>query len=128
MKVEYIDKLTVDVCRANPTKVYVFGDNLAGYGISGQACIRKEPNAFGVPTKRYPSMATGSFFTDKACEREHLLTALRDLYILARTRTIVFPKNGIGTGLAKMKETSPALYQEMSSILNKYFGVANGKD
>lgn len=127
MNIEYTNELTVQMCRANPAKIFIFGDNLAGYGTAGQACIRKEPNAFGIPTKRYPSMAAGSFFTDRDCEREHVLTALRELYTLGRRHTVVFPTKGIGTGMAKMKQYSPSIYAEMNQILLKHFGIRNGK-
>lgn len=126
--IEYTDNLTVELCRANPAKIFVFGDNLAGTGTAGQACIRKEPNAFGIPTKRYPSMAAGSFFTDQKCEREHVLSSLRQLYLLAKRSTIVFPIKGVGTGLAKMNQTSPKIYAEMCEVLLKYFGIRNAND
>lgn len=126
MNIEYCDNYTVDICRNNPEKIFVFGCNLAGYGTAGQACIRKEPNSFGIPTKRYPSMSEGSFFTDQKCEEEHVLNSLRNLYILSKRHIIVFPTNGIGTGLAKMKENSPNIYTKICEILLKHFGVKNG--
>ena len=127
MNIEYTDNLTVEMCKANPAKVFIFGDNLAGYGTAGQACIRKEPNVFGIPTKRYPSMAAGSFFTDSECERNHVLTALRELYTIGRRHTIVFPKNGIGTGMAKMRHMSPKIFAEMNDILLNHFNIRNGQ-
>jgi len=127
MLIEYTNELTVRKCREFPSSVFIFGDNLAGYGTAGQACIRNEPNAFGIPTKRYPSMKAGSFFTDSPCEFEHVKKALRQLFVLAKRHTIVFPHNGIGTGMAKMRETSPKLFAEMNDILLKHFGVRNGR-
>lgn len=129
MKVEVVEKYSRKLCEDNLDKMYVFGDNLAGYGTgpkSGQAVIRGCSNAFGIPVKRYPSMAVGSFFTDQPCEREHMLGALRQLYSLGKHYTIVFPSNGIGTGRAKMQENSPALFAELSEIMFKHFGVKNG--
>lgn len=126
MNIEYTDNLTVEMCKANPAKVFISGEVIAGYGTAGQACIRKERNAFGIPTKRYPSMAAGSFFTDSECERNHVLTALRELYTIVRKHTIVFPSKGIGTGMAKMSRYSPAIYAEMNEILLKHFGIRNG--
>lgn len=123
MKHQVTDELSVQKCRANPSFVYVFGDNLIRSGTAGQACIRKEPNAFGVPTKRYPALQEHSFFHDTKCEREHVLRALRELYILGKTRTIVFPAKGLGTGLAKMPEKSPLIYAEMNAIIKQHFGV-----
>ena len=127
MNIEYTDNLNIDLCRANPAKIFVFGDNLTGAGMAGQACIRKEYNAFGIPTKRYPSTHIGAYFTDKPCERNHVLTALRELYTLGRRQTIVFPSKGIGTGMAKMARYSPAIYDEMNDILLKHFNIRNGK-
>lgn len=126
MNVIYVDNLNVDLCRAQPDHVFVFGDNLAGYGKGGQAVIRSEMNTLGIPTKRYPSMAAGSFFTDQNCEREHVLKALRDLYCIGKQRTIVFPSKGLGTGLAKMPQYSPKIFEEMNDILLKHFGIRNG--
>lgn len=129
MKVETTEVYSRELCEANPDKLYVFGGNLAGYGTgpkSGQAVIRGCSNAFEVPTKRYPSMAAGSFFTDRRCERDHVLTALRELYKLGKHYIIVFPKGGLGTGRAKMKEHSPLLFGEMSEIMMKHFGLSNG--
>lgn len=127
MNIQYVDNITVDLCRSQPEHVFVYGDNLAGWGKGGQAVIRSETNAIGIPTKRYPTMKPGAFFTDQKCEREHVLSSLRELYSLARKRTIVFPQNGIGTGMAKMAENSPLLFAEMNDILLKHFGIRNGK-
>lgn len=127
MSIQYTDELSVQMCRDNPEHIFVFGGNLAGTGFAGQAVIRKEPNAFEIPTKRYPSTHIGAYFKDKPCEREHVLTSLRDLYSLARTRTIIFPRNGVGTGMAKMSQYSPEIFKEMNNILLKHFGIRNGK-
>lgn len=123
--IEYTDNLTVELCQANPAKIFVFGDNLAGTGMAGQACIRKQPNAFGIPTKRYPSTHAGAYFSDQACERNHVISSLRELYSLGRRSTIVFPRNGVGAGMAKMPTKSPLIYSEMCEILLKHFGIRN---
>lgn len=121
----YADHFSVEQCRANPHQIYVFGDNLDRHGTGGQAIIRYEPNVFGVPTKRYASMKQGAFFSDAPCEREHVLQALRDLYVIGRRHTLVFPSKGLGTGMAKMPEKSPLLYAEMCSILRNHFKIEN---
>lgn len=121
----HADLFSVEQCRANPGCIYVFGDNLARAGTAGQAIIRGEPNIFGVPTKRYPSMHVGAFFSDANCEREHILRALRDLYVIGKRHTLVFPASGLGTGMAKMPEKSPLLYKEMCDILHAHFKIDN---
>lgn len=128
MNVEIETRLfTEQLLRANPDKIYVFGDNMKRYGKRGQAVIRSEPNAYGVATKRYPSMDNWAFFSDKPDEFDCVLNDLRGLYKLSKTHTIVFPPAGIGTGLADMEKRSFALWSKMCWILKDYFGYVNGE-
>lgn len=128
MNIEIEYKLyTPELLRQNPDKIYVFGDNMKRYGRGGQAVIRDEPNAFGIATKRYPSMEDWAFFSDKDDEFDCVLNDLRGLYILSKTHTIIFPKAGIGTGLADMEKRSFALWSKMNSILKDYFGYVSGE-
>ena len=63
MKIEVESRMfTERLLRENPHKIFVFGDNMKRYGKRGQAVIRDEPNAYGVATKRYPSMDNWAFF------------------------------------------------------------------
>ena len=86
---------------ANPNLVYVFGDNVARYGYAGQAAAcRNKHNSHGIATLWEP----GKYFDD----RDYLkITAIlvKDIDNLAeRKANIVFPLDGIGTGLARMEE------------------------
>lgn len=127
MNIEVEDKLyTPELLRQNPEKVYVFGDNMKRYGRRGQAIIRDEPNAYGIATKRYPSMEDWAFFSDKDDEFDCVLNDLRGLYILSKAHTIVFPVSGIGTGLAEMEKRSPFIWDKMNAILEEHFGYLNG--
>lgn len=66
MNIEICTELyTPKLLRANPEKVFTFGDNMKAFGKGGQAIIRDEPNAFGIPTKRYPSKDNWAYFSDK---------------------------------------------------------------
>ena len=118
---------TPELLRASPEKIFVFGDNMKRYGKRGQAVIRSEPNAFGIATKRYPSMDNWAFFSDKDDEFDCVIDDLRGLYILSKRHTIVFPAAGIGTGLAQMEKRSFAIWSKMNSILKDYFGYVNGE-
>lgn len=66
MSFRYVKYITRQMMRAEPTTLFVFGDNLAQVGYGGQAKeMRGEPNAVGIPTKRKPSRtAPDEFFTD----------------------------------------------------------------
>jgi hypothetical protein len=63
-----------EITRENVLKrsdtIFVFGDNLAESGYGGQAKeLRGLPNAYGVPTKKFPSMNKNAFFTDEEFEQ-----------------------------------------------------------
>lgn len=128
IQVSTCERFSVNLCRNHPDKIFVFGDNLDRSGRGGQAIIRYEPNAFGVPTKRFPRMHESAFFSDQDCERKHVTDSLRRLWQLGQSKHIVFPTDGLGTGLAKMREKSPLIYTEMCEILLNHFGYKNGTE
>lgn len=125
MKKSYVTKrLSIKLCRDNPEIIYVFGDNLISKGKSGQAVIRDEPNSFGIPTKRLPSMTSNSFFRDRLDEKTELYKRLVELKSLHEIgKTIVFLKDGLGTGLAKMKSNSPKLFDFMNDYIYDNFNI-----
>src|SRR5574344_1389260 len=125
-KVEMQKIFSVKDCNNNPNKIYIFGDNLCGIGKDGQAIIRDCSNAFGIPTKRAPSMNSNAFFSDQFDEYEAVKAKIEKLITLDRYKTditFVFPTAGLGTGLAKMNQTSPKLFEYMNKTLYKFFGV-----
>jgi hypothetical protein len=69
-KVERMNTITRAYVRANPNKLFLFGDNLERKGFGGQAAaMRGEPNAIGVPTKKKPSHFPDAYFTDSEFEQ-----------------------------------------------------------
>lgn len=111
MPVERQEWITREDLRANPDKVYVFGDNVERRGYGGQAKeMRGEPNAIGVVTKWAPSMSSRGFFDDtRECRElvEHDLARVQKA--LDEGRTVVVPKDGIGTGLSRLPFVAPKL-------------------
>lgn len=65
------------------------------YGKRGQAIIRNEPNAYGVATKRYPSMDDWAFFSDKYDEFDCVMKDLRGLYNCLRHIQLCFQQQGL---------------------------------
>ena len=126
-KVEMQKIFSVKDCNNNPNKIYIFGDNLCGIGKGGQAIIRDCNNAFGIPTKRAPSMDSNAFFSDQFDEYEAVKAKIEKLITLDRYKTditFVFPTAGLGTGFARrMNQTSPKLFKYMNKMLYKFFGV-----
>ena len=107
-------KLTPSRLREMPETLVVFGDNLLETGKGGQAIVRDEPNAFGIPTKRAPKRTDDAYFSDKPDEIEAVLDALETL----RGRDFVLPEAGIGTGLAQLQQRSP----QIADLLDSFFG------
>lgn len=127
----HYDKFSVELCREHPRKIFVFGDNLRRKGTRGQAAIRNEPNAFGVATKIAPLMSPPAFFEDND---QYLPVIADDLFKIKTAyhgfdspyTAIVFPTMGLGTGLAKLQEKSPTMWDGLGWLLYQYFGYING--
>jgi hypothetical protein len=124
-KVSIIDKYDVNIVKNNPDKIYIFGDNVVGKGKKGQAIIRDEENSFGIPTKKLPFTSEESYFSDKEFKenKEYIDKAIDK--IKKDGREIVFPKDGIGTGLAKLKEKAPKTWEYLNKKLLDEFGFNN---
>ena len=118
---------SVEQCRHNPNRLYVFGDNLIRIGKGGQACIRDEINSYGIATKRTPSMDNQAFFGDRADEAHALLNDIHGLLVVFNENlvfdTIVLPGDKLGTGLAKMEEKSPKLFVWLHETLSLLLDV-----
>lgn len=125
--IETMDMFTEEIVKANPNKLFVFGDNMLRYGKGGQAIIRDLPNTLGIVTKKSPNNDDAAYFSDADDieEMNEMLQDIRKLYLISRCNVfthIVFPSKGIGTGRARMKSKSPMLYKMMKNKLETYFG------
>lgn len=105
--------------RANPDKIYLFGDNLVEKGYGGQAKeMRGEPNAIGIPTKKYPDNNENSFFTDSEYE-ENIAAIERAIAKIPKGKEIIVPPAGLGTGLADLPNRAPKTYQYLKQRLEE---------
>jgi hypothetical protein len=102
--------ITEELIKASPLKVFLFGDNLVKRGRAGQAAVmRGMPNCVGVPTKKYPSMNPGSFFSDSEYQQNcQAIDAAFDK--IPENAEVVVPEAGLGTGLAQLPERAPRTY------------------
>lgn len=115
----YAGWYTPELCQAHRDKTFVFGDNTLRFGKGGQAVIRDEPNVLGVSTKRKPSMADGSFFTEGSAP--DLDVVLGDLlHVWSRLKqgmSVVIPvlpdnyEPSLGLQRAELKERAPSIYE-----------------
>ncbi len=119
MPLIFQDRITGSMVREHPDWLFVFGDNLVGRRLGGQAReCRDEPNALGIPTKRAPTMAEEAFLSDADLDLWSETTAAswrRIEEALLAGKMVVFPRNGLGTGLAQLPERAPAIYSALNS-------------
>ena len=115
--IEYREHITRDTLRAEPNVLFVFGDNMDRRGMGGQAAeMRGEPNAVGIPTKWSPSMRPGAFLTDADMPRWLRETVPEFVRLLLHQSKIVWPRAGIGTGMARLEENAPAIHQVLEAL------------
>lgn len=119
---------SIEQCKNNPRSLYIFGDNLLRVGEAGQASIRSCNNAIGIATKKKPSMLDSSFFSDKEYDKlEPFLKKEMDKIVSImfsdNLDTLVFPIDGLGTGLSKLPQMAPKVFLALSALLYKTFGI-----
>jgi hypothetical protein len=125
MPIEYQKWITRQDLQANPQKLYVFGDNFSEAGYGGQAReMRGEPNAVGIPTKVSPRLyLNDGWFYDClhkwAVKFEYLCKAVESDCI------IVFPADGIGTGLADLENKAPRCWKLLQLFMEDLEAYAN---
>lgn len=111
--------ITRQMLRAEPDTLFVFGDNMVARGFGGQAKeMRGEPNAVGIPTKLLPDMDETSFLRDEDLSRVRWKidrAFLRLAFHMLSGGSVVWPADGIGTGLAELPKRAPAIWQLIES-------------
>ena len=130
MKVEIQKEwYSVEQCLANPNKLYIFGDNALRVGKGGQAQIRDCENSYGIATKATPSMDKAAFFSDKPDQTEIVFNDIKELYEFYTSDkkhtidTIVFPADGLGTGLSEMPTRSPKMFKWIHETISLLFDI-----
>ena len=108
-----VKKMTPELLKANRDKVYLFGDNAKRTGKSGQSIIRDEPNAHGIPTKKSAKV----FWTDDTYDAN--TKAIDKAFDSIPEGEIVIPKDGLGTGRAKLKENAPKTFKYLELKLKE---------
>ena len=124
---------SIGMLSENLKHLYIFGDNTMCIGNGGQAQIRDCYNSMGVATKRAPAMTDDAFFGDTEKDYINLLNDLVRLSMLLKNPlyddwTLVFPIDGLGTGLSQMPLRSPFLTVMLANYLKQYFGVNTAED
>lgn len=115
--IEYQNYITRAMLRAEPEKLFVFGDNFQHRGFGGQAKeMRGEPNAVGIPTKTEPTMKPQAFLSNDMSEVWGVFCGKEIAKLLTFSGTIVWPSAGIGTGLAQLPSKAPKIWQAIERL------------
>ena len=102
---------TKEQIQANRDIYYVFGDNEQRKGTGGQAKpCRGEPNCIGIRTKRAPNTHPSAYWTDETLESN--IDMINEDFanvegFLQEGFTVIFPADGVGTGLANLIINAP---------------------
>lgn len=119
--------------KKNPNSLFIFGDNCRRKGTGGQAVIRGMKNVAGIATKIEPSMNDNAFFSDSNyqfatnvifTDIENIKTRLAS----GEYSAIVFPLDGLGTGLAKLSDKAPKVNQFLLQKLYDDFKIVQLKN
>jgi hypothetical protein len=113
--------------RANPNVLFAFGDNERRIGYGGQAAeARGESNAVGIPTLYAPGM----FWDDEDSQRQcdMIDDGMARLFIALRSGcTIVWPIDGVGSGLADLERRSPTTWAHLQRRIAELKTLGNTK-
>lgn len=117
---------------ANPDVLYVFGDNDQRQGYGGQAKeMRGEENAIGIRTKWQPNKLHSSYFSDSDYQT---IMEMIDIDFepimdhLEEGGIVVFPLDGIGTGLADLENRAPMVFDYLCNkieMIKDVYGASN---
>ena len=111
---------------------FVFGDNDQRKGHGGRAQeMRGEHNSIGIRVKKAPGIDLDCYYTDD----EYYLNLgkiTEDFgYVVASlklNKNVVIPKDGIGTGLARLSEFAPKTLKFIESTIKGLELIYNAKE
>ena len=119
---------TINDVREYSDYLFIFGDNDVKKGKRGQAIIRDEPNVAGIPTKKFPSNMSSSFYNDIEYQKNIIKIDKAIENILLRVKNegykgIILPKDGLGTGLAKLNIYAPKTFEYLNKKIHDFYFI-----
>jgi hypothetical protein len=115
VQVIFDEFFSISRCRLHTDTLYVFGDNDIKRGKAGQAIIRDEPNAIGIPTKKDIKGLSTDFYTDTEYDAnvskiENAFNAIEEKLLGGKYKYLSFAMGGLGTGLARLPTKAPRTF------------------
>lgn len=120
--IEYKGFWTIRTTQQYSEYIFIFGDNDIKRGKKGQAVIRDQPNAFGIPTKKLPSLLNEAFYTDDEFDHnKSQIDAAIELIKqnLPNYKGIIYPESGLGTGLAQLDTRAPRTFEYLTKSVQE---------
>ena len=126
--------ITREDIQINKHWLYIFGDNDKRVGKGGQAKeMRGEPNSIGIRVKKTSGTKEEAYYTDVEALK-NIENITQDFKIieehLMNGGIVVIPIDGIGTGLAKLKDIAPITLQFVKGMIKeliKRYGLKETK-
>jgi hypothetical protein len=109
--------------KANPTTLYLFGDNDIRKGLGGQAKeMRGETNAVGISTKKLPARGEEAYKSDTELEKNKKIITNDINKAIAEWNTgnynkLIIPQMGVG--LAELPTRAPETYKFLQQELKR---------
>lgn len=105
--------------------IFIFGDNDMRVGMGGQAVIREQKNAMGIPTKKEPNNDDDSFYNDleyseNISKIKYAINKIKNKLKTGKYDGIIIPKNGLGTGLSELPKRAPKTYKKLKELMEKF--------
>lgn len=132
-EIKFLKIITRELVKKNPNSLFIFGDNCRRKGTGGQAVIRGMQNVAGIATKIEPNMNDNAFFSDSNYQfaTNVIFTDIENIKIRLSSgeyTTVVFPLDGLGTGLAKLEDKAPKVNQYLHQKLYDDFKIVSLKN
>ena len=115
--------------RLNPDMLFAFGDNMLRRGLGGQAKeMRGEPNAVGIPTKWSPLTTNEAYFSNFDFQNARVRGAINSAFErltnhLNQDKNLVFPLDGIGTGLSQLEYRAPEILRYIELNIRRLYQI-----
>jgi hypothetical protein len=121
---DYIDSIvTTEYLKENPTHIFVYGDNMLGWGKKGAAIHRDEPNTFGFVTKKRPSYSLDAYFKPMEYKDVFDKELSRLMRRIEANPEQTFLISRLGSGLADRYLIWEKVIHDGLKILQKYDNV-----
>ncbi len=116
----FTGRWTTSTTESNPDSLFIFGDNDIENGTGGQATIRGQPNAMGIPTTKTPDVHyTDAEYLDNVKKIKASICKIKCVLKSGEFNKVVFSSGGLGTDIAQLKEHAPFTFAKLNQLVDE---------